>query len=346
MNGIEKVNKMSEILDVVIIGSGCAGHTAAIYAARANLNPLVFEGHEPGGQLSLTSSVENYPGFPEGINGYELMDRMKKQASSFGAKYVMEVIKEVDLQQRPFKISAESGEYLTQTLIIASGARAKLLDIPSEKEFFGKTVSTCATCDGALYRDKTVIVVGGGDTAMEDATFLTRFAKEVHLVHRRDKFRASKIMQDRAINNPKITVHWNSAVTEICGEGNNVSHIKLAKHPQGNPAQKLQEHDGNAESAGVTIDDLKCDGVFIAIGHIPNIEFLHGKLATNNDGYIVPSHKDANCATCDVETAIPGVFAAGDVVDWQFQQAVTAAGMGCKAAMAAEEFLSHQTPEG
>ena len=330
------------ILDVVIIGSGCAGHTAAIYAARANLNPLVFEGHEPGGQLSLTSSVENYPGFPEGINGYELMDRMKKQASKFGAKYLMENIQQVELEERPFKIIADSGEYYARSLIIASGARAKLLNIPGEKEFFGKTVSTCATCDGALYRDKVVVVVGGGDTAMEDATFLTRFAKEVHLVHRRDTLRASKIMQERALNNPKITAHWNSAVTEICGEGNYVSHVKIAEHPQGNPAQKLQEHNGNADDAGVTICELKCDGVFIAIGHIPNIEFLHNKLATNEDGYIVPEKKDQNCGTCDVETAIPGVFAAGDVVDWQFQQAVTAAGMGCKAAMAAEEFLSHE----
>ncbi|WP_372369240.1 thioredoxin-disulfide reductase [Candidatus Uabimicrobium sp. HlEnr_7] len=323
--------------DVIIIGSGCAGHTAAIYAARANLNPLVFEGHEPGGQLSLTSSVENFPGFPDGINGYDLMDRMKSQASKFGAKYLMENVQQVDLEKRPFKITADSGEYYAHSLIIASGARAKLLSIPGEQEFFGKTVSTCATCDGALYKDKVVVVVGGGDTAMEDATFLTRFAKEVHLIHRRDTLRASKIMQDRTLNNPKVTVHWNSALVEICGEGNYVSHVNVAKHPDGNPS---------SEKAGTTIEKLECNGVFIAIGHIPNIEFLYGKLATNNDGYIVPTTHEKNCATCDVETAIPGVFAAGDVVDWQFQQAITAAGMGCKAAMAAEEFLSvHKDPE-
>lgn len=321
MSGTRKVRKMSEnILDVVIIGSGCAGHTAAIYAARANLNPLVFEGHEPGGQLSLTSSVENFPGFPEGINGFELVDRMKKQATNFGAKYVMENVKEVHVENRPFKIVTEGGEHYARSLIIASGARAKLLGIPGEQEFFGKTVSTCATCDGALYKDKVVVVVGGGDTAMEDATFLTRFAKEVHIIHRRDTFRASQIMQQRAINNPKVTVHWNSTIQEICGEGNFVKHVKIAN------------------TQNDEVKEFYCDGVFIAIGHIPNIEFLDGKLQTNSDGYIVPAKHDS--PTCDVETEIPGIFAAGDVVDWQFQQAVTASGMGCKAAMAAEEFLA------
>lgn len=323
-------------LDVIIVGSGCAGHTAAIYAARANLSPLVLEGHEPGGQLSLTSSVENFPGFPEGANGFDLMASMKKQAMKFGAEYLMEKVKGVDLQQRPFKVVAESKTYYAKSLIIASGARAKLTGVPGEQDFFGKTVTTCATCDGALYKDKTVVVVGGGDTAMEDATFLTRFANEVHIIHRRKSLRASQIMQDRVFHHPKIKIHWNSAVTEICGEGDNVSHVKLAKHAQGTPAQRLAK----GEQEGIEYEDLKCDGVFIAIGHIPNIEFLNNQVPTNKDGYIEPIRTDS--PTCDVITNIPGVFAAGDVVDWQFQQAITAAGMGCKAAMAAEEFLSHE----
>ncbi len=330
-------------LEVAIIGSGCAGHTAAIYAARADLSPMVFEGKEPGGQLSLTTIVENYPGFPDGVGGFDLIYSMKQQAMKFGASYEMQEIVKADLSKRPFSLETNEGKnYLAKTLIIASGARAKLLGIPREKDLFGKGVSTCATCDGALFRDKKIVVVGGGDTAMEDSLFLTRFAAELHLVHRRDTLRASQIMQKRVLGNPKVTIHWNTQVSQIrTNEEGVFAGLELIQHPKGNPAQHLAEA-GSLEAAGVTKTDFDCDGLFLAIGHIPNIEFLEGQLPTNGEGYIVPHQKEEHCKTADVFTAIPGVYCAGDVVDWQFQQAITAAGMGCKAAMAAEEFLSHE----
>lgn len=328
-------------VELIIVGSGCAGHTAAIYAARAGLKPVVLEGHEPGGQLSLTSHVENYPGFPQGINGYELIENMKQQAIRFGAEYITETAVSVNLQQRPFHITTDEGTiFSAQTVIIATGARARMLGIPGEKELFGHGISSCATCDGAFYKNKVVAVVGGGDTAMEDTLFLTRFASEVHVLHRRDKFRASKIMQQRVLEHQKVRVHWNTEVLEVMGQNHKLQGIRIVTHPQGKPLDRIQEV-GSVEASGVTMTTLSCDGVFLAIGHIPNIEFLHGQLPLNEEGYIIPKKlQDHDCATCDVWSDIPGVFLAGDVVDWQFQQAVTAAGMGCKAAMAAEEFLS------
>jgi thioredoxin reductase (NADPH) len=333
--------------EVVILGSGCAGHTAAIYAARANLKPIVLEGMEAGGQLSLTSVVENFPGFPEGVGGYELIANMKKQAMRFGASYIMETAVDVDLLGHPFRIAAKAGEeedaethvYTAKAIIVATGARARLLNVPGEKEYFARGVHTCATCDGAFYRDKKVVVVGGGDTAMEDSLFLTRFARELHIFHRRSELRASKIMQKRILEHPKIKVHWNTEILEAYGRDGKLQGVKTISHAEGNPAEKLKAADGNVAKAGITVANFACDGVFYALGHIPNTEFLHGQLATNKEGYIVPKREQGDCATCDVYTEIPGVFVAGDVADYEFQQAITAAGMGCKAAMAAEEFL-------
>lgn len=342
----------SPVHEVVILGSGCAGHTAAIYAARAGLKPIVLEGMEAGGQLSLTSVVENFPGFPNGVGGYELIDNMKKQAMHFGATYIQETAIEVDLSARPLSVTAREGEeedaelrvYNTRTLIIATGARARLLGVPGEQALFAHGVHTCATCDGAFYRDKKVAVVGGGDTAMEDSLFLTRFARELHLLHRRGELRASKIMQTRVLEHPKIKVHWNTEIVEIHGQGK-VQGARLVTHPQGNPYERLKQAGGNAEKAGVTLSDFACDGIFYALGHIPNTEFLRGQLPTNKEGYILPARDDNDCATCDVYTRVPGVFVAGDVVDYEFQQAITAAAMGCKAAMAAEEFLGENRQE-
>ena len=326
-------------VQLLILGSGCAGHTAAIYAARADLNPVVLEGSEPGGQLSLTSSVENYPGFPDGIGGFDLIDNMKKQALRFGATYLMESAVEVDLSSRPFQVKTDADtQFQASALIVATGARAQTLGIPGEKQYFGHGVSTCATCDGAFYKEKVVVVVGGGDTAMEDALFLTRFAREVHLVHRRDAFRASRIMQKRAIEHPKIKVHWNSELLEIEGENNKVTGAKMIFHTEGKPSEKIARA-GSLEKSGVVVSHFKCDGVFFAIGHIPNTDFLKKQLPSNPEGYILPKMRSETCSTCDVVSDIPGVFLAGDVLDFQFQQAIVAAGMGCKAAMEAEEFL-------
>ena len=300
--------------NVVIIGSGCAGNTAAIYTARANLKPLVIGGHEPGGQLSLTTLVENFPGFPEGIMGPELVENMRKQAEHFGAEYLHGSVDEVDLEKRPFRISVE-GEWMeTRTLIVASGASARWLNLPSEQKLIGHGVSSCATCDGFFYRQKKVIVVGGGDSAMEEAHFLTRFADEVALVHRRDNFRASKIMIDRAKANPKINFVTNTVVQDI--------------------------HDVDAgHVTGVTLSNLKTgetyrrdvDGFFVAIGHIPNTRPFAGKLDLDEDGYII-SHGGA-------KTNVAGVFHAGDVQDRTYRQAITASGSGCMAAIEAERFL-------
>ncbi len=335
---------MSEIqkVQLLILGSGCSGHTAAIYAARAGLNPVVLEGHEPGGQLSLTSVVENYPGFPEGIGGFDLIDNMKKQAMRFGATYVTEKAVEVALSSRPFHVTTDAESHFeAQSLIIATGARARLLGIPGEKENFGHGVSSCATCDGAFYRNKKVVVIGGGDTAMEDALFLTRFAAEVHLMHRRDSLRASKIMQKRIMENPKIHIHWNTEILEVLGENHKLTGLKIVFHPEGKPIEQIAKH-GSVEKSGVTVSVFPCDGLFLAIGHIPNTEFLKGQLPVDEEGYLVPEILPDNCATCDVWSKVPGVFLAGDVVDSEFQQAITAAGMGCKAAMAAEAFLAEQ----
>ncbi len=303
--------------NVVIVGSGCAGNTAAIYTARANLQPLVVKGREAGGQLSLTTEVENFPGFPEGINGPDLIENMKLQAERFGACYRDGEIVEADLSRRPFRLSLE-GEWIeTRTLIIASGARARWLGLPSEQRLIGHGVSSCATCDGFFYRDKKIMVVVGGDSAMEEANFLTRFGREVALVHRRDSFRASKIMLERARNNPKIEFVMNTAVDEVYDVHQNiVTGVRLKNVATG----ETWERD--------------VDGLFVAIGHIPNTAVFRGQIDLDADGYIV-SHGGAR-------TNIHGVFHAGDVQDRVYRQAITAAGAGCMAAIEAERLLEEE----
>lgn len=328
---------MSEHVPVLIAGSGCAGHTAAIYAARADLKPLVLEGNEPGGQLSYTSEVENFPGFPEGVNGYELVDNMKKQAEKFGARYRYGFISKLEPGQ-PIRATLDDGTIFTcDALIVATGARARLLNVPGEGELFGKGVSSCATCDGAFYREQEVIVVGGGDSAMEEALFLTRFASKVKLLHRRDSFRASKIMQDRVLNHPKIEVHWNTEVESIHGSPEKgVEYVQAVVHPQGAPLQKLD--DPALERKRIDIN-----GLFLGIGHIPNTEFLQGVCELDEEGYLLTYLGHTNGE--NVKTSVPGIFGCGDVVDKRYRQAITAAGMGCKAAMDVELMLAERNAE-
>jgi thioredoxin reductase (NADPH) len=300
--------------NVIIIGSGCAGNTAAIYAARANLKPLVVGGHAAGGQLSLTTLVENFPGFPEGISGPDLVENMRKQAEKFGAEYVDGAVVDADLSNRPFRLNIEGDWVETRTLIVASGASARWLGLESEQALIGHGVSSCATCDGFFYRDKQIMVVGGGDSAMEEANFLTRFGREVTLVHRRDEFRASKIMLDRARHNPKIKFLLNTVVEEIHDvAGKIVTGVRLRDVKTGK------------------VWDQKVDGFFLAIGHIPNTKVFKGQLETDAEGYIVSKG--------GARTSVPGVFHAGDVEDRTYRQAITAAGAGCRAAMEAERFL-------
>lgn len=306
---------MNKIYNTIIIGSGPAGWTAAVYAARANLAPLLFEGNEAGGQLTTTSDVENYPGFPEGVLGPELMEKMKAQAVRFGTEIKSEHVTSVDFKNQPFKVTTDSGEYFGKTIIISTGASAKRIGLESEKKLYGKGVSACATCDGYFFKDKKVIVIGGGDSAMEESTFLTKFAREVIIVHRRDAFRASKIMQERALKNPKISVIWNSVVEEILGVSENkVLGVRLKNVVSGQ------------------VSEVRCDGVFAAIGHEPNTKLFAGQLELDQKGYIVTKNGTA-------ATSVPGVFAGGDVADHRYRQAVTAAGMGCMAAMDAEKFF-------
>ena len=310
---------MAEIRDTIILGSGCAGLTAAIYTARAGLKPLVFEGHEPGGQLSITTLVENFPGWPEGIQGPELIENMKQQAARFGAEYELAHLHSVDLSSRPIRLHTSAGEFSTRTLIVASGASARWLGLPSEQALIGHGVSSCATCDGAFFRGLEIAVVGGGDSAMEEALFLTRFAKKVTLLHRREHFRASKIMLDRAIAHANIEMRTNTVVEEVLGvDEKDVHGLKIR----------------NVKTGETSVLPVK--GLFLGIGHEPNAKMLAGQMDLDQDGYIKTTN---NVFTTHNGQAIPGVFACGDVQDRRYRQAVTAAGSGCMAALEAEKFL-------
>lgn len=309
--------KLPGVENITILGSGPAGLTSAIYAARANLEPLVVEGAQPGGQLTITTDVENYPGFPEGVMGPELMEHFRKQAARFGTRFKQATLVKADLAKRPFTLHFEDGSQTkTQTLVISTGASAKWLGIPSEKKLMGKGVSACATCDGFFFRNMDIAVVGGGDTAMEEATFLTRFAKSVTVVHRRDTLRASKVMQERAMNNPKIKFVWDSEVEEVLGE-KDVTGVRLKNLKTGKSSE------------------LAVKGLFLAIGHEPNTAPFRGVLKTDATGYLV-----VEAGT--TKTNVPGVFAAGDVADHVYRQAITAAGTGCMAAIDAERFLERE----
>jgi len=307
---------MTAMRSVIVLGSGPAGLTAAVYTTRAGLSPLVFEGAEAGGQLMLTTEVENYPGFADPILGPDLIANMRAQAQRVGAEFISEDAVQVDLSRRPFRITSQSGDtYEANALIIATGAKAKLLGLPGEQRLMGRGVSTCATCDGFFFRDRNVIVVGGGDTAMEEALYLSKLAKSVTVVHRRDQLRASKILQQRAMDNPKISFVWSHTVADIVGDGK-VSGVKLR------------------ELRTDRVVERPTDGVFVAIGHKPNTDLFRGQLAIDDNGYIIRTRRSA--------TSVEGVFAAGDVHDHTYRQAVTAAGYGCEAAIDAERWLQQQ----
>ncbi|MFN2544385.1 MAG: thioredoxin-disulfide reductase [Actinomycetota bacterium] len=304
---------MVDTRNVIILGSGPAGLTAALYAARANLEPLVLKGIDAGGQLMLTTDVENYPGFPDGILGPELMEHMEKQSGRFGAELLHQAATRVDFSERPFGVWAGDEEWRARTVVISTGASARWLGVPGEDRLRGRGVSSCATCDGFFFRDKDIVVVGGGDSALEEAGFLTRFASKVSVVHRRGELRASKIMQDRAFANDKIEFVWDSVVDEVLGDGS-VEGVRLRNVKTG------------------ALSDVSTGAMFVAIGHDPNTELFRDQLETTADGYLMVQEPTT-------KTSVPGAFAAGDVVDFNYRQAITAAGMGCKAAMDAERFL-------
>lgn len=306
--------EQASVENVIIIGSGPAGFTAGLYAARADLSPLLITGNDYGGQVSITYDIENYPGFPESLSGPELVEKFKVQAEKFGTRVEFDYVKEIVVDQHPFIVRTENGaEYRTRTIIVCTGARPRYLNVPGEKEFTGKGVSYCATCDGFFFRGKDVLVVGGGDSAAEEALFLTRYASRVRILHRRDKLRASKILQDRVFANEKIEVLWNTVVTEIMGENGAVSGVKTQN--------TLTGEEGF----------LTTDGVFIFVGHLPNNELFPGKLELDEDGHLITDRK--------YRTNVPGVFAAGEIQDKVFKQVATSVGQGCGAAMSATRFL-------
>ncbi len=304
---------MISMENVIIIGSGPAGLTSAIYTARANLNPLVFEGYQYGGQLMNTTDIENFPGFEEGINGADLMNEMREQAKRFRANLVQKDVEALDVSQRPFKVTVEGEVHETKTLIFATGANARMLGLENETRLLGHGVSTCATCDGFFFTGKEIVMVGGGDSAMEEAIFLTRFASKVTVIHRRDELRASKIMRDRALKNEKIEFVWNSIVVDVLGD-EKVEGVRVK----------------NVKTDGLT--DLPCEGFFLAIGHSPNTKLIEGQVDLDGQGYVITQAKST-------ATSVPGLFAAGDVQDTKYRQAITAAGTGCMAALEVEKFL-------
>jgi thioredoxin reductase (NADPH) len=319
---IKQGKHMTEIRSTVILGSGCAGLTAAIYTGRAGLNPLILEGHEPGGQLSMTTLVENFPGWPEGIQGPELIDNMKKQAARFGATFQQVDLASVDLKENPFRLQTSAGEILTRTLIVASGASARWLGLKSEQALIGHGVSSCATCDGFFFRGKEIAVVGGGDSAMEEALFLTRFASKVTLLHRREGFRASKIMLERAQANPQIVLRPNTVIEEVLGvDEKDVKGLRLRDVATGEQTT------------------LAISGLFLGIGHEPNVKMFAGQIDLDDDGYIQTTD---NVLVTKNGVVVPGIYACGDVQDRRYRQAITAAGSGCMAALEAEKFLEEQ----
>ncbi len=309
------MSKPTQHHHLIILGSGPAGYTAAIYAARANLNPVIIQGIQPGGQLTTTTDVDNYPGYKDGVQGPEMMEDFKAQAERFGTEMVWDHISASDLSSRPFKLSGDDADYTCDALIIATGASAMYLGLPSEEAFNGRGVSACATCDGFFYRNQDVVVVGGGDTAVEEAIYLANICKSVTLVHRRDELRAEKIMQDKLLSTENVTVKWNSVLDEVLGDDSGVTGVRLRS------------------TTDETTEELAVHGVFIAIGHKPNTDFVKGQLNMDETGYLITEGKST-------ATSVAGVFAAGDVADPTYRQAVTSAGEGCKSALDAERFLS------